>query len=179
MLMDTGTAHEDMLLSLLNTTPVVDGTQQDHLAGSAPARQWLLEHGGSGSAKEQRAVREVRDDLQRLVRGEREPAALAKFVSGVSYRPVVTGDGITWQLDAPADRRTAALAVLAWNRVHQEKPDRLRPCANPDCRLFLLDRSKANRARWCSMTVCGNRMKARRHYTRVRDGDGGGATSAR
>ena len=168
--MEIGTAHEDALLSLLNTTPVVDGSQQDQLTGPGEARQWLLDNGGTGSAKEQRAVREVRDELQRLVRGETEPGGLAKFVAGVSYVPVVGQEGIAWRLDAPADRRAAALAVLAWNHIHQEKPGRLRPCANPDCRLFLLDRSKANRARWCSMTVCGNRMKARRHYTRVRDG---------
>jgi predicted RNA-binding Zn ribbon-like protein len=50
-------------------------------------------------------------------------------------------------------------------------PGRLRACANPDCRRFLIDRSNANKARWCSMAVCGNRMKARLHYQRVR-GDG-------
>ena len=38
------------------------------------------------------------------------------------------------------------------------------------CALFLLDRSKPNTARWCSMAVCGNRMKARRHYERARAG---------
>ncbi|MEU1163642.1 CGNR zinc finger domain-containing protein [Streptomyces sp. NPDC005921] len=52
-------------------------------------------------------------------------------------------------------------------------PGRLRPCANPECRLFLLDRSKGNSARWCSMAVCGNRMKARRHYRRTRDAEAG------
>jgi len=45
----------------------------------------------------------------------------------------------------------------------------LRPCANDECRLFLIDHSKANAARWCSMAVCGNRLKARRHYQRVRN----------
>jgi predicted RNA-binding Zn ribbon-like protein len=44
----------------------------------------------------------------------------------------------------------------------------LRPCANIECQLFLIDRSKPNTARWCSMAVCGNRMKARRHYQRGR-----------
>ena len=41
------------------------------------------------------------------------------------------------------------------------------PGENDECRLFLLDRSRAHRARWCSMAVCGNRNKvasfARRH----------------
>jgi hypothetical protein len=45
---------------------------------------------------------------------------------------------------------------------------RLRACANLDCTLFLLDRSHADRARWCSMAICGNRMKARRHHRRTR-----------
>jgi predicted RNA-binding Zn ribbon-like protein len=36
--------------------------------------------------------------------------------------------------------------------------------------LFLLDRTRAGTARWCSMSVCGNRMKARRHYGRTTSG---------
>ncbi|WP_412973700.1 CGNR zinc finger domain-containing protein [Mycolicibacterium setense] len=34
--------------------------------------------------------------------------------------------------------------------------------------MFLIDRSKRNTARWCSMATCGNRMKARRHHQRAR-----------
>ncbi|GAA2698041.1 CGNR zinc finger domain-containing protein [Actinoplanes palleronii] len=44
---------------------------------------------------------------------------------------------------------------------------------NPECRLFLIDHSKPNSARWCSMAVCGNRVKARRHYDRVRQSAAG------
>jgi predicted RNA-binding Zn ribbon-like protein len=61
--------------------------------------------------------------------------------------------------------------VQVWQtpvRQLQHSPGRLRACANDECRLFLIDRSKANAARWCSMAVCGNRMKARRHYQRAR-----------
>ncbi|WP_419707640.1 CGNR zinc finger domain-containing protein [Promicromonospora sp. NFX87] len=36
---------------------------------------------------------------------------------------------------------------------------------------FLHDRSNANTARWCSMALCGNRFKARRHYQRTRSAD--------
>jgi predicted RNA-binding Zn ribbon-like protein len=67
------------------------------------------------------------------------------------------------------DRRLAVRAVLAWGVVTHDLPGRLRPCANDECRLFLLDRSRANTARWCSMAICGNRMKARRHYQRTRE----------
>lgn len=46
----------------------------------------------------------------------------------------------------------------------------IRQCANPACVLYFRDRSRARRRRWCSMAVCGNRMKvaahARRHARR-------------
>ncbi|WP_199539016.1 CGNR zinc finger domain-containing protein [Desertihabitans brevis] len=32
-----------------------------------------------------------------------------------------------------------------------------------------MDRTRAGTARWCSMAVCGNQMKARRHHSRQRD----------
>ncbi|WP_308208597.1 CGNR zinc finger domain-containing protein [Mycolicibacterium fortuitum] len=31
-----------------------------------------------------------------------------------------------------------------------------------------IDRSTPNTARWCAMTTCGSRMKARRYHRRVR-----------
>jgi predicted RNA-binding Zn ribbon-like protein len=36
------------------------------------------------------------------------------------------------------------------------------------CSWLFLDASISNRRRWCSMAVCGNRAKARRHYHRTR-----------
>ncbi len=81
--------------------------------------------------------------------------------------PGVTPDGIDWFLRVAPDRRLAAELVLRWADLAQHSPGRLRPCANDECPLFLLDRSKGNTARWCSMATCGNRMKARRHYRRV------------
>jgi predicted RNA-binding Zn ribbon-like protein len=58
---------------------------------------------------------------------------------------------------------------VAWARLREKLPGRLRPCANHECRLFLLDRSRADTARWCSMKVCGNRLKTRRHYQRTQE----------
>ncbi|MFI5801251.1 CGNR zinc finger domain-containing protein [Streptomyces sp. NPDC051561] len=47
-----------------------------------------------------------------------------------------------------------------------ERPDRIRPCANPQCVLHFYDVSKNGTRRWCSMSGCGNRAKASRHYAR-------------
>jgi len=159
---------EALLLDLLNTTPVIDGSPRDELADPAAGRRWLAEHGRPATADEWRALVEARAALQDVVRGDAAPAALARFVDGVSRRAAVAGDGIAWTLDLPAGRSAAALAVLSWDALRVASPGRLRACANPECRLFLIDHSKPNSARWCSMAICGNRMKARRHYRRTR-----------
>ncbi len=83
--------------------------------------------------------------------------------------PAMTVGQITWTLCVPPERERAVRAVLAWDELARQSPGRLRPCANNECRLFLIDHSKANAARWCSMAICGNRMKARRHYQRIRN----------
>ncbi|MZD06461.1 hypothetical protein GTW43_15345, partial [Streptomyces sp. SID5785] len=75
--------------------------------------------------------------------------------------------GISWELAAPADHALGARAAVAWDALQRSAPGRIRSCENTDeCSLFLIDHSKSNSARWCSMAGCGNRMKARRHYER-------------
>jgi predicted RNA-binding Zn ribbon-like protein len=169
----TTQSDETLLLDLLNTTPVVDGGPQDELADAEAGRRWLAAHGQPASDEEWRALLDVRSVLQDVVRGDATPVALAPFVDGVGYRAGFADGGLTWTLDAPRGRAAAARAVLAWDGLRVSSPGRLRPCANPECRLFLLDRSKPNSARWCSMAACGNRMKARRHYQRTRQAQAG------
>jgi predicted RNA-binding Zn ribbon-like protein len=158
---------EAFLLELLNTTPVVDGVQRDELSGPAAAA-WLAAHGRSGTTAECRSVRAARDRLQSVVRGEAVPESLAALLGQVTQRPTLDSDGVRWRLDVPSGRTAAVAAVLAWDELRRTSPGRLRPCANEECQLFLIDHSKPNRARWCSMAVCGNRLKARRHYERTR-----------
>ncbi|MFG2358453.1 CGNR zinc finger domain-containing protein [Streptomyces sp. NPDC048521] len=157
-----------VLLELLNSTPVVNGVVQDRLADPEAARSWQQAHGGSGTVDELRSLVRARDALQDVVRGSRPAPSLAPLLNGVISHPHVSPAGVSWEVEVPAERRLAVEAVLAWSAVQQTMSGRLRPCANPECRRFLIDRSKANKARWCSMAVCGNRMKARRHHQRTR-----------
>lgn len=154
----------DVLLAFLNTTPVVDGAPTDVLADDGAARDWLRAHGGDGD-EDLDAVRTVRDDLQRVVRGELAADALNSHLAAVRYAPRVDGAGLRWAPSAPTG--WSAGMVLAWGETQRERPHRLRPCANEACHLFLLDRSRGGTGRWCSMSGCGNRMKARRHYQRA------------
>ena len=45
---------------------------------------------------------------------------------------------------------------------------RVRECASETCSWLFIDRSRNHCRRWCDMTTCGNRAKARRHYRRRR-----------
>jgi predicted RNA-binding Zn ribbon-like protein len=161
-------ADEDFLLKILNSTPVVDGVPTDSFADTAAARAWLASVGGLGTEAELGHVLRVRQALQAVVRGLQPPDVLAPELREVTSVPALTGGQISWTLRLDPQRQLAIRAILAWDDLTRHSPGRLRPCANDECRLFLIDHSKANAARWCSMAACGNRIKARRHYERVR-----------
>lgn len=153
-----------VLLDLLNSTPVIDGVANDQLGTDQDARAWLAAHGCDG-APDVRVARRLRDDLQAVVRGDIGAGRLAGYVQDYVRRPWVGDDGVRWELEPEPD--WPARIVFAWSDIARNNPGRLRACGNPDCRLFLFDRTRAGTARWCSMSVCGNRMKARRHYSRA------------
>ncbi|MFQ3559018.1 CGNR zinc finger domain-containing protein [Streptomyces gramineus] len=171
--MASGPDQQVTLLELLNSTPVMDGAAQDLLADPEAARSWQRAHGGSGGKEERRHLLQARDLLQGVVTGSRPATDLAPLLADVTSHPELSAAGVTWRLDVPAPRRLAVTAVLAWSALQESLPGRLRACDNPECRLYLIDRSKTNRARWCSMAVCGNRMKARRHHQRTREAAAG------
>ena len=60
---------------------------------------------------------------------------------------------------APIARAIADLAVSG-------RSVEIGKCANPRCVLYFRDRSRTRRRRWCSMAVCGNRMKVAAHVRR-------------
>ncbi|MFE7115366.1 CGNR zinc finger domain-containing protein [Streptomyces sp. NPDC057654] len=159
---------ENLLLALLNSAPVIDGRPTDALTGEGAA-DWARALGGSGTSEELARLREVRDALHRLVRGtSSDVGPLAAALYYTLRRPAVSAAGVTWHLETTPDEELAARAVLAWSRVITELPRRLRPCANEECNLFLVDHSRPGTARWCSMAACGNRMKARTHARKQR-----------
>lgn len=161
---------EGLLLSLLNSAPMIEGVPTDGLEG-ASRRDLALSWGGTGTAEESARLRQARHALQSIIR-EDDPAAvgeLADILHDAVRTPRTTPDGVAWDLHVPEDDRLAAEAVLAWSSVITEFPGRLRACANDECTRFLVDHSRPGTARWCSMAVCGNRMKARTHARRTKN----------
>ena len=77
-----------------------------------------------------------------------------------------------WDVDVKSGTALALLAPVLWSAgdlLAGPRLDRVRRCANPECGWLFLDDSRAGKRRWCSMTSCGNRAKARRHYHRSRE----------
>lgn len=78
--------------------------------------------------------------------------------------------GFAWRILAPSGL-DVLLAPLLWSAgdlLTGPRHARVRQCANERCRWLFLDDSKSANRRWCSMSQCGNRAKARRHYVKRR-----------
>jgi predicted RNA-binding Zn ribbon-like protein len=59
------------------------------------------------------------------------------------------------------------IATAAVELLTSDELKRVRWCEAPDCQWLFLDHSRNRSRRWCDMTICGNRAKARRHYERL------------
>jgi predicted RNA-binding Zn ribbon-like protein len=93
--------------------------------------------------------------------------ALAEALPRLRLAASAGGYAWTWADEAEALERplwpivrAAGLLLTSPERGH------LRECASHDCRWLFLDHSRNRSRRWCSMSDCGNRAKARRHYQR-------------
>jgi hypothetical protein len=72
----------------------------------------------------------------------------------------------------PTDTPRRALGTIALDAAEmlglESQRARVRICASETCSARFYDRSPAGVRRWCSMSLCGNVAKARRHRSRRR-----------
>ncbi len=87
-------------------------------------------------------------------------------------RIALTTKGFSWEWadgEDSLDRTLWAVARAAGELLTDaEGRAQLRECANEGCGWLFVDTSRNKSRRWCSMGVCGNRVKARRHYKQVK-----------
>lgn len=164
---------EPLALDLLNTRWMSAEGPQDLLADVAGLRCWLV----------------TNDLIDRCRADEKTRAALLRARDAVLH---VVADGSRVELNEVLDRgrvrRTLAeggpvdepevsrpewlpgwLAAEDLLRLLGQAPDRIKQCAHDHCVLWFYDTSKNGTRRWHSMTTCGNRAKAARHYAAKRD----------
>lgn len=117
-------------------------------------------------AAEARGEAAPADDVARLEAGAR--AALSR--RRLERRP---GGGLRWEPGGDGESLDAMMDPVLLSAVDLltgDERERLRECAADACGWLFLDRSRNGSRRWCDMTVCGNRAKARRHRSRLRSG---------
>ena len=129
-------------------------------------------------------TRDLREAIDRCVRaaiaGDPAPRTavceIDRWLPDAGPRLRLTlGDGGMPALDErrPSDLARTAVAAIALDAAHmlgtEEQAQRVRICASETCSARFYDRSPAARRRWCSMALCGNEAKARRHRARARE----------
>jgi predicted RNA-binding Zn ribbon-like protein len=132
-------------------------------------------------ARELQPVREIiqlREDIFALAlaaaRDVKADSAALKRVSAVAERSgpraVAGADFLRWRLDPSnaASQLATLLARSALDLFCSADAARIRLCEGDECGWVFIDDSRSGRRRWCSMTDCGARAKARRHYQRVK-----------
>ena len=129
----------------------------------------------------ERAI-EVRELIHRLFDAHalaktpaaRDVEALNEALSEAPARTTLKRErgSYAWDVDMRSGTALALLAPVLWTAgdlLAGPRLGRVRRCANPECGWLFLDDSRAGKRRWCSMSACGNRAKARRHYHRSRE----------
>ncbi len=116
---------------------------------------------GDGEGLHRRAVTTLNEAARRVRLGVR-------LHPEDGYRLMAEGVGVDRPIGEILISITASMAAGTWPR--------LKVCANESCQRAFYDTSRNRSGRWCSMAVCGNRMKGRnyrqRHAGRAADSDG-------
>jgi predicted RNA-binding Zn ribbon-like protein len=69
---------------------------------------------------------------------------------------------------SPTQNILAPLAEAASDLICRTDFTLVKKCGNPACILYFYDTTKNHTRSWCSMQMCGNRMKVAAHYWRNR-----------
>jgi predicted RNA-binding Zn ribbon-like protein len=187
-------------LDFLNTCPVQNGETLELLPDFKALLRWfraadLLSAGQATSLKERwgetdrarrtlDAARELREKLRKdILAWERgvaiRPSTVEELNRLMADHPMIirlkaTRNGFSKQLwfdpQQPEDL-FAPLAYSAATLFAEAGRDRVRKCGQ--CVLHFYDTSKKGTRRWCSMRLCGNRLKVANYAARRRIPDGG------
>ncbi|MGA6165023.1 CGNR zinc finger domain-containing protein [Amycolatopsis magusensis] len=162
---------EPLALDLLNTWWDTTGQLEDLLTDVAGLKIWLDSAGLPVPADEATldATRDARAALAAARAPEPDLGPLNDVLARGRLKLSVAG---TQPRESPEVPDTAWLpgwlAARNYLELLKQEPARIRRCANPQCVLHFFDISKNGKRAWCSMTLCGNRAKAARHYSRNR-----------
>ena len=186
------------ILDFLNTKPVLAQGPTELLPDFHALERWLIASGIVASARTKRLIRswrhsrEAKDFLRELIafrerlreavlRMEGCSAPSDDFIKEVNARlleyPPNTSlrkrDGVIvresiFPLREPADLWVPIIDGAA-DLLSETETSRIRKCES--CVLHFFDTSKKGSRRWCSMNICGNKLKVAAYQRRKRGGE--------
>ena len=184
------------ILDLLNTKPVLADGPTELLPDVRALERWLIASGTVSSAKDRAALRGWRNSVgaegflkQLIAFRERLRDAVLRIESGMLPSDAFLSEVNALLLHHPGhtslrkrDGRLAREAFIEWREpadlwapivdatadlLVEAESSRIRKCES--CVVHFFDTSKKGSRRWCSMNICGNKLKVaayqRRKYT--------------
>ena len=186
-----------LALDFLNTKPSLEGEARELLPNTTALERWLLASGIVRSQKDRALVRGWRNSREAaafvhdliafrerlrtaVLQMERGLAPSAAFVAEMntllrehpqSTRLSRHGSKLElnpfWEPRQPSDVWAPIAAAIA-KLLSELDPSRSRKCEAESCVVHFYDTSKKGSRRWCSMNICGNRLKVAAYQRRRR-----------
>ncbi len=183
-------------LDFINTQMIVQGNPTDLLSGWEDLIAWLVQAGLADkvqalvvmkqwSHKEQERLFEqgilfrktLREMVARIVAHKSVPDSVVASINHIlsrcpGYPQLVNAKGhFVRQFQSQGTQKEGFLAPLAEaasDLLCSGKLSLVKKCGNPVCILYFYDTTKNHTRNWCSMQLCGNRIKVAAHYQRKR-----------
>lgn len=167
-----------LVQEFVNTLDVESG--EDDLANPASASEWLVQAGLLARNERLpdeglRQIRGVREAIRSILicdtHGETDKKALALINSASRRGPLAINfaDGERAELKplkGGVDGALSRLFAAIFRAMNDGTWKRLKACQNDECHWAFYDHSKNQSGTWCSMAICGSRMKARAYRER-------------
>ncbi|MFZ1997593.1 MAG: CGNR zinc finger domain-containing protein [Solirubrobacteraceae bacterium] len=142
----------------------------------------LLPAGATLTAHDRTRAIAVREGLRGLAAGNNDASAQATAASLADVNRAAAGARVEVLLQATGprfaptgsglDRALGVVLAITGTAMLEGTWQRLKACPGDHCGWAFYDHSRNQTGRWCSMSVCGGRAKARAHYHRRRGEDG-------
>lgn len=184
-----------LALDFLNTKLLLSGGLQELLTDVSALERWLVAAGVLRSDRRPawRNSAAARQFLKRLLEfREKLRAEIIRQESGASISEAFLGElnrllekhpcrmavqrgakelslGLVFEPRAPEDAWAPIVAAAA-DLLSGVPQERVRKCESPTCVVHFYDTSKKGARRWCSMNLCGNKVKVAAYRRRNRPG---------
>jgi predicted RNA-binding Zn ribbon-like protein len=169
-----------MLQAFINTNDIEE--RRDAFATPPQLATWLVQNDLAAddltaTESDRTWVVSVREALRDLIEARDEGGDTSPVTAVLDAATHAAGLSVSFAMDgaalAPASGgvRGAVGRILAeaWFAIASDDWRRLKVCRNDACRWVFYDTSRNRSSRWCTMALCGNRMKARAYRARARE----------